>query len=138
MRVMINSVCSVLTSPIHELAETLRATEAGALETHDRGHRLVSLPVPMTGPVGAPVVEPPGGSSDTASTALLTVCATYSEGMVIVTARSERSRPSGRGLPSAGISHSSGTRVVSAENEAGTTAMLPRLASTVATKTRSP
>ena len=30
----------------------------------------VSLPVAITGPVGRPVVEPPGGSSETASTAL--------------------------------------------------------------------
>ena len=30
----------------------------------------MSLPVPITGPVGRPVVEPPGGSSETASTAL--------------------------------------------------------------------
>ena len=32
-------------------------------------HKLVSLPRAMTGPVGWPVGEPPGGSSETASVA---------------------------------------------------------------------
>ena len=32
-------------------------------------YKLVSLPLAMTGPVGCPVGEPPGGSSDTASVA---------------------------------------------------------------------
>ncbi|VVE01221.1 hypothetical protein PCE31107_02158 [Pandoraea cepalis] len=33
------------------------------------------VPVATTGPVGWPVGEPPGGSTDTASTALLSICA---------------------------------------------------------------
>ena len=32
-------------------------------------YKLVSLPLAMTGPVGCPVGDPPGGSSDTASAA---------------------------------------------------------------------
>ena len=55
-----------------------------------------------------------------------------------MTVRSARSRPSGRGLPSGGISQSSGTRVASAVKAAGTTATVPRLASMVATKWRWP
>src|SRR5579862_6449798 len=118
------------------MAETLRATEASGLRMQGGGHRLVSLPAPITGPVGWPVGEPPGGSSDTASVALLTVCETNSGGIAIVTVRSARNRPSARGLPSAGISQSSGTRVASLLNDAATTETVPRLASIVATNTR--
>ena len=42
--------------------EDERAADAAA-------HKLVSLPWAITGPVGWPVGEPPGGSSDTASVA---------------------------------------------------------------------
>src|SRR5690349_1927805 len=48
--------------------ETSGATEGLKLRMQTRGHRFVSLPVPITGPVGRPVVEPPGGSSETANT----------------------------------------------------------------------
>lgn len=54
------------------------------------GHRFVSLPVPITGPVGRPVVDPPGGSSETASTALLFAKPASSVGSVSVTAASAR------------------------------------------------
>ena len=37
--------------------------------TGPSAHKLVSLPLAMTGPVGSPVGDPPGGSSDTASAA---------------------------------------------------------------------
>src|SRR5476649_1471284 len=114
IRIMVNSVCSVSCPQSLYLAETLRATERRELRMRGCGHRLVSLPEAITGPVGRPVGEPPGGSSDTANTALLTVCAISSGGIVMLTARSARNRPSGRGLPSAGISHNSGTRVASA------------------------
>ena len=45
-------------------------------------HRLVSLPLAMTGPVGWPVGEPPGGSSDTASVASGVTRPASSGGMV--------------------------------------------------------
>src|SRR4029450_9039522 len=79
-----------------------------------RGHRDVSLPDAITGPVGSPVVEPPGGSSETANTALSFANAASSGDRVSVTRWSGRSKPTDRGLPSGGMSHSSGTRVASA------------------------
>src|SRR5581483_6444675 len=66
MRFMVLSVDSVLPSPN---AETPRVTEASKAGMQAPGHRFVSFPVPITGPVGRPVVDPPGGSRDTASTA---------------------------------------------------------------------
>src|SRR5690349_8741945 len=47
----------------------LSATEEGCAGMPAADHRFVSLPLAITGPVGRPVGEPPGGSSDTASVA---------------------------------------------------------------------
>ena len=52
--------------------------------------------------------------------------AASSGGMASTTVWSARNRPTGRGLPSGGISQSSGTRVASALKAAGTTATVPR------------
>src|SRR5690348_646839 len=71
-----------------------------------RDHRAVSLPKPITGPVGAPVGEPPSGSSDTASVAPAEVCGRSARGMAMLTGLSALKSPTGNGLPPAGISHS--------------------------------
>src|SRR5262245_39778522 len=119
-------------------AETSRATEGLKLRMQEQGHRFVSLPVPITGPVGRPVVDPPGGSSETANTASLLARPASSPDSVSVIGASARSRPTGLGLPSGGISQSSGTRVASALKAAGTIATVPRFTSMVATKWRWP
>ena len=48
------------------MVRTLTGTERRELRMRGGAHRFVSLPLPMTGPVGWPVGEPPGGSSETA------------------------------------------------------------------------
>src|SRR6516164_8778909 len=77
----------------------------------DSTHMFVSFPLPMTGPVGCPVGEPPGGSSETARLASRLAWSAKVAGMAIWVGRSEGKTPSGSGLPPGGISHSSGTRV---------------------------
>ena len=60
-------VCSVLiTVGSSPMVRTLTGTERRELRMRGGAHRFVSLPLPITGPVGCPVGEPPGGSSETA------------------------------------------------------------------------
>src|SRR5215469_4383087 len=61
MRFMARSVLMTLPT-----GRTLIGTERRELRMRGGAHRFVRLPVPMTGPVGCPVGEPPGGSSETA------------------------------------------------------------------------
>ena len=77
----------------------------------DGPHRFVRMPWPMTGPVGPLSVDAPGGSSETASAALLLASLESAGGSAITTVRSARNGPTARGLPSAPISQSSGIRV---------------------------
>ena len=98
----------------------------------------MSLPVAITGPVGRPVVEPPGGSSETANTALFFASA----GEIAGERQRDRShrraagpRPwsaVGRDEPQLGDA-----RCVGAEG-GGTMATVPRFTSMVATKWRWP
>jgi len=78
-------------------------------------HMFVSLPLPIIGPVGWPLGEPPGGSSETARPASRPACSAKVAGMTIWVGRSEGKTPSGSGLPPGGTSHSSGTRVGSGQ-----------------------
>lgn len=56
---------NVRTTPSNDtMAQARQSAQAGRM-----------APVATTGPVGCPVGEPPGGSTDTASTALLSICA---------------------------------------------------------------
>src|SRR5262249_19158807 len=91
--------------------ETLAATERRELRMRDGTHIFVSLPLPMTGPVGWPVGEPPGGSSETARPASRLAWSAKVAGGAIWVGGAEGKTPSGSGLPLGGISHSSGTRV---------------------------
>ena len=59
-------VCSDLMDCVLVSVETLTATERRELRMRGGAHRFVSFPLPMTGPVGCPVGESPGGSSETA------------------------------------------------------------------------
>src|SRR5262249_50852215 len=99
-----------------------------------RAHKLVSLPLAMTGPVGCPVADPPGGSSDTASAASGTRRPTRSGGMVRRIGWAGLMRPSERGCWLGRISHSSMARGSLVSSVAGTTRRLSPVAVTVATK----
>src|SRR5262249_572324 len=99
-----------------------------------RAYKLVSLPLAMTGPVGCPVGDPPGGSSDTAGEASGGRRPAGSGGMVRGVgwagwmSRRERGRWLGR------ISHSSMARGSFVSSVAGTTTRLSPVAVTAATK----
>ena len=83
-------------------------------------HKFVSLPLAMTGPVGRPVGEPPGGSSDTASVASAAMRCINSAGRLMWTGHPGSMRPSERGLSPGAISQSSRTRWSKVVAEAGT------------------
>src|SRR5579864_2783629 len=70
------------------------ATEAvgGGMPTPD--HSFVSLPLAITGPVGSPVGEPPGGSNDTASVACGVTRPIMSAGTLMCTGRPASISPS--------------------------------------------
>lgn len=82
------------------------------------------LPLPITGPVGCPVGDPPGGSTDTANAAVGPRRASNARGSAIVVGESVAIIPTAIGFCPAGISHSSGARPVGiACGLAGTTTM---------------
>ena len=78
------------------------------------------LPWAMTSPVGWPVGEPPGGSSDTASVAPAPTCGSSSGGTLSRTGWPAAIRPSEAGLPPSGISHNSIERLSAVSSAAGT------------------
>src|SRR6516162_11591492 len=104
-------VCSDLVDCVLVSVETLPVTERQELRMRGGTHMFVSLPLPMTGPVGWPVGEPPGGSSETARSASRLAPSAKVAEMAIWVGRSEGKTPRGSGLPPGGTSHSSGTRV---------------------------
>ena len=62
-------------------------------------HRAVSLPLAITGPVGCPVGEPPGGSSETASVVSGVIWPTRSGGITSLIGWPGCTKPSERGRP---------------------------------------
>src|SRR5262249_20332902 len=97
-------------------------------------YNLVSLPLAMTGPVGCPVGDPPGGSSDTASAASAVRRPARSGGMVRRIGCPGWMSPSERGRWLGRISHSSMARGSLVSSVAGTTTRLSPVAVTAATK----
>src|SRR5262249_34479968 len=99
-----------------------------------RAYMLVSLPLAMTGPLGCPVGDPPGGSSDTASPASGARRPARSGGIGRRIGWPGGMSPSERGCWLGRISHSSMARGSLVSSVAGTTRRLSPVAVTVATK----